>query len=80
MIVENGATSATIVTCDLVYGTAPELVDTARVRLDAAGGLDTETLALSGVLEAGAGGSARIECDAGVSGVTFTSADLVALG
>ena len=80
VVVENGAASATTVTCDLLYGTAPDLLDTARVRLGASGGLDTETLAVGGVLEAGAGGSARIECDAGASGVTFTSADLVALG
>jgi hypothetical protein len=80
VVVENGAASATTVTCDLVYGAGPELLDTARVRLGASGGLDTETLAVGAVLQAGAGGSARIECDAGASGVTFTSADLVALG
>jgi hypothetical protein len=68
------------VTCDLLYGAAPDLIDTARVRLGASGGLDTETLAVGGVLQAGAGGTARIECHAGTTGVTFTSADLFVLG
>ena len=80
LVVENGGAAATTVACDLLYGAGPELLDTARVRLGASGGLDTQTLALGGVLEAGAGGSTRIECDAGASGVTFTSADLVVLG
>ena len=76
----NTSGGAITVTCDLVFAPTAELIDTASVRLAASGGLDTETLALTGALEPAGGGTVRLDCDATASGVTFSDADLVILG
>ena len=79
-VMVNTGGAAVIVTCDLVDAPTSELLDTASVRLAAVGGLDTETLALSGDLESIGGGTVRLDCHATAAGVTFSDADLVALG
>jgi hypothetical protein len=76
----NGGGAAVTVTCDLVFAPTDELIDTASVRLGASGGLDTETLALSGPLAPTSVGAVRMDCDATATGVTFADADLVILG
>ncbi|MGE0026497.1 MAG: hypothetical protein AB7O78_03495 [Thermoleophilia bacterium] len=80
LIVVNGAASAVTVTCDLIANPGAEFIDTASVRLAASGGIDTDTLWLSGGVSAAGAGSVRVDCDASASGVTFADADIIALG
>jgi hypothetical protein len=76
----NTGGAAVTVTCDLLFGPTADLLDTASVRLGASGGLDTETLGLSSLLDATATGSVRMDCEATATGVTFSDADLVIFG
>jgi hypothetical protein len=80
LIVVNGAASTVTVTCDLIANPGAEFIDTASVRLAASGGIDTDTLWLSGGVAAAGAGSVRVDCDASASGVMFTDADIIALG
>jgi hypothetical protein len=56
-------------------------LDDAEVTLDAAGGLDTATVALSGTVDPPAGPArlAQVTCTTAASGVTYEDADIVAI-
>ncbi len=77
-VVVNGGAGAATVSCDLIALPGSDLIDTASVRLAASGGVDTETLFLSGGIDAAA--SARVDCESTASGVDFFDADAIALG
>ena len=68
------------VTCELVVVQTSELIDTAAVTLEASGGLDTESLALSGALTASGPATVQLQCEGSASGISFSDADMVVLG
>jgi hypothetical protein len=78
LILVNTGNAAARVVCDL---SSVGLLDDAEVTLDAQGGLDTTTVALSGTVDPPAGPArlAQVTCTTAATGVTYEDADIVAI-
>ncbi len=75
-VLTHGGGSPVTVDCEL--GTATVLMDVASVTLGAAGGLDTTTIVMAGVMENSIpAGSALMECRAGAVGVVASDSDMI---
>ncbi len=76
LVLTNTAAAAREVTCALSGGAGT--IDRATTVLDAAGGLDTQTVALAGTVGPADSIFASLNCNASLAGVDFADGDLIA--